>query len=302
MAWCSDQTQNCWEQGTGKQNHKWGAVIQVSPDTKTGRREVICPAGVFFKRLNEHYTSHGYTCNKDDLIFRNIGTKNSRAEHHVGQALTLSFLRKLWYELLKDFEIDKGYPLSLNYTIYSARSFFINQRLELGIPPTVVGELVGHTIKTMEKHYKKIAIRKMEPELLMVNRRRLEESEFETWTLISALDQRWDPSVSAWKGCVSWSRWYHQPYQDIVDAIRILLTLCFTYGWQSWRPNIILVSCSGSLNKHAHTNGSPVVVWDCEVLNPGFESLAFIYNLCVLYKIAALWMLLGASAGNHSTQ
>ena len=176
---------------TGKQNHKWGAVIQVSPDTKTGRREVICPAGVFFKRLNEHYTSHGYTCNKDDLIFRNIGTKNSRADHHVGQALTLSFLRKLWYELLKDFEVDKGYPLSHNYTIYSARSFFINQRLELGIPPTIVGELVGHTIKTMELHYKKIAIRKMEPELLMVNRRRLEESEFETWDLDQpALDQR----------------------------------------------------------------------------------------------------------------
>ena len=175
---------------TGKQSHNWGAIIQVAPDTKTGRREVICPAGVFFKRLHEHYANHGYTTNKDDLIFRNIGTKNSRADHHIGQALTLSFLRKLWYELLIDFDKDKGYPLAHNYTIYSARSFFINQRLELGIPPTIVGELVGHTIKTMEKHYKKIAIRKMEPELLMVNRRRLEESEFQLWDLDQpALDQ-----------------------------------------------------------------------------------------------------------------
>ena len=47
-----------------------------------------------------------------------------------------------------------------------------------------------YTIKTMEKHYKKIAIRKMEPELLMVNRRRLEESEFQLWDLDQpALDQ-----------------------------------------------------------------------------------------------------------------
>ena len=41
-----------------------------------------------------------------------------------------------------------------------------------GIAPTIVAD-VGHTISTMEKHYKRIAIRKMEPELLMVNRRRL---------------------------------------------------------------------------------------------------------------------------------
>ena len=66
----------------------------------------------------------------------------------------------------------------------------INQRLELSIAPTIVAELVGHTISTMEKHYKRIAIRKMEPELLMVNRRRLNESEFETWDLEQpALDQ-----------------------------------------------------------------------------------------------------------------
>lgn len=179
------------DKNTGKKDFKWGAVIQISPDTKTGRREVICPAGVFFNRIHKHYTSHGFTCKKDDLIFRNIGTKNSRADQFVGQALTLSFLRKLWYELVADFTAsEKGYPFAHNYTIYSCRSFFINQRLELGIAPTIVAELVGHTISTMEKHYKRIAIRKMEPELLMVNRRRLAESEFETWDLEQpALDQ-----------------------------------------------------------------------------------------------------------------
>ena len=169
---------------TGKKSYKWGAIIQVSPDTKTGRREVICPAGVFFNRLHKHYTEHGYTCGKDDYVFRNIGTKNSRADHHVGKPLTLSFLRKLWYELVQDFAAsEKGYLFDHNYTIYSCRSFFINQRLEMGISPVVVGDLVGHTVSTMEKHYKKIAIRRMEPELMNVHRRRLEESEFEIWDL-----------------------------------------------------------------------------------------------------------------------
>ena len=88
------------DKNTGKKDFKWGAVIQISPDTKTGRREVICPAGVFFNRIHKHYTSHGFTCKKDDLIFRNIGTKNSRADQFVGQALTLSFLRKLGMNLL----------------------------------------------------------------------------------------------------------------------------------------------------------------------------------------------------------
>ena len=176
---------------TGRRSYKWGAIIQVSPDTKTGRREVICPAGVFFNRLHQHYTNHGFKCNKDDFVFRNIGTKNSRADNHIGKPLTLSFLRKLWYELVEDFaSSEKGYAFDHNYTIYSCRSFFINQRLEMGISPTVVADLVGHTISTMEKHYKRIAIRRMEPELMEVHRRRLEESEFETWDLDQpALDQ-----------------------------------------------------------------------------------------------------------------
>lgn len=132
------------------QTHKSNTVIQVSSGKKTGHFEFIGLAGVFLKHLNEHRTSHSYTCNRDDLIFRNIGRMSSRANHHVGQKLVLIFLRTLWYELLKGFQSDKGYPLAYSYTIYSAKSFFINQGLELGIPPAIVGELVGHTIKTME--------------------------------------------------------------------------------------------------------------------------------------------------------
>ena len=69
------------------------------------------------------------------------------------------------------------------YTPYSTRSFFINTKLEMGVPPSVVGEIVGHTLLTMEKHYKKLKIRNMSDELMMNKRRKLEESDFETWDL-----------------------------------------------------------------------------------------------------------------------
>lgn len=83
---------------------------------------------------------------------------------------------------MKDLQVEKGYSLPHNLRA-------TQQDLPLSIndlnyiPPTIVGELVAHTIKTMEKHCKKIAIRTTEPELILVNHRRLGESEFETWDL-----------------------------------------------------------------------------------------------------------------------
>ena len=180
------------EDSEGKKRDYWGVIIEVSPSTKTGRRTVICPAGVYFKRVHKLYCDAGFKPTGSDFIFRNIGTKHSKADNHFGEALTSGFLRKLWYELIDSFkDSDKGYDFLKNYTVYSCRSFFINQRLELGIPPSVVGELVGHSLTTMQKFYKNLQIRNMEPELMKVKRRRLEESEFLTWDL----DQRTLPST-----------------------------------------------------------------------------------------------------------
>ena len=79
--------------------------------------------------------------------------------------------------------IDKGVFFEDHYTIYSARSFFINQRLEMGVPPAIVAELVGHSIKTMERHYKNIRLKQLEPELVNVRRQQLGELDFQTFDL-----------------------------------------------------------------------------------------------------------------------
>ena len=71
----------------------------------------------------------------------------------------------------------------LNESFNMIRSFFINQRLEMGVPPAICAELVGHSIKTMERHYKNIRLKQLEPELVQVRRNQLSEMEFQTFDL-----------------------------------------------------------------------------------------------------------------------
>jgi integrase len=159
------------------------ARIQIAPDTKTGRREVICPAGIYLKRLKELYKSEeGKMPGGNDFVFRNIGTKTSK-NAHIGNALSDGFLRRIWYEFRDDLREDKGIEFEEAYTLHSCRAYYINKRLELGVSPVVVGELVGHSIKTMERFYKRIRLRQLESEVVNVRRKQLEDNEFQTFDL-----------------------------------------------------------------------------------------------------------------------
>ena len=160
------------------------AHIEVSPDTKTGRRLVICPSGVYFRRIRNFYKDKtGSFPKPNDYIFMNIGTTNSKKMDFVGRPLSTDHLRKLWYEFMEDLRVDKDVHFTNHYTIYSCRSFFINQRLEMGVPPNYVAKLVGHSIKTMERHYENIQLKNLEPELVEVRKRKLEQADFQTYDL-----------------------------------------------------------------------------------------------------------------------
>jgi hypothetical protein len=160
------------------------AHIEVSPDTKTGRRLVICPAGVYFRRVRDLYKEKtGSLPSPNDYIFHNIGTTNSREDKFIGKPLSTDHFRKLWYELISDFKKDKNVQLQHHYTIYSCRSFFINQRLEMGVPPNFVGKLVGHSVKTMERYYENIQLKNLEPELVEIRKRKLEDADFQLFDL-----------------------------------------------------------------------------------------------------------------------
>ena len=158
--------------------------IQISPDTKTGRRLVICPAGVYFRRIRDLYKDKtGSFPKPNDYIFMNIGTTNSKKMDFVGKPLSTDHLRKLWYEFMHDLKVDKDIHFSKNYTMYSCRSFFINQRLEMGVPPNYVAKLVGHSIQTMTRHYENIQLKNLEPELVEVRKKKLQEADFQTYDL-----------------------------------------------------------------------------------------------------------------------
>ena len=54
---------------------------------------------------------------------------------------------------------------------------------ELESTPSFVAKLVGHNIRTMEKHYENIQLLNLEPELVKVTRDNLEENDFQTFDI-----------------------------------------------------------------------------------------------------------------------
>ena len=169
-----------FSKGKEKERKRIIAYIQISHETKTGRRLVISRAGEYLKRLKELYRDKcGRRMGDEEFVFQNVGTIHSRADHFVGKPLSDHFLRKLWYDFIHEFETDKQTSFEKSYTLYSCRAFQINQLLEQGVPPAVVGDLVGHSIKTMEKFYKNIQIKNLEQDIVQVRRKKLSAADFQ---------------------------------------------------------------------------------------------------------------------------
>ena len=92
-------------------------------------------------------------------------------------------MRRMWYEFLDDIKNDKGIEFEERYTLHSMRAYYINKRLEFGIAPSFVAKLVGHNIRTMEKHYENIQLRQLTPQLVNVRRKKSEEDDFLTFDM-----------------------------------------------------------------------------------------------------------------------
>ena len=187
MKWSDIELRSKMEISTSDPDKKRERVIahmNVPDDTKTGRRLVICPAGIYLKRLHRIYREKvGSSPKPSDYIIRNVGTVHSKGDDYYGKPLNDSFLRRMWYQFREDLLREKDLIFYNKYTLYSCRSFFINQRLEMGVPPAIVAELVGHSIQTMEKHYKNIRLKSLEPELVKIRRNQLGDMDFQTFDL-----------------------------------------------------------------------------------------------------------------------
>jgi integrase len=138
-----------------------GAKVEVSADTKTGRRVFYCPAGFAFQRLWEYYKVNSpIKPRRNDYIFQNVGSSHSKMDKYIGKSLNDTFLRRMWYEF-RDYLVSKGTYLNPDYTLYSCRSFFINLNLEAGNKPHQVAKMVGHSISTQSKHYEAMEVRQL---------------------------------------------------------------------------------------------------------------------------------------------
>lgn len=138
-----------------------GAKVEVSADTKTGRRVFYCPAGYAFQKLWNYYKDFSpIKPRRHDYVFQNVGTTHSKGDAHVGKHLNDTFLRRLWYEF-RDYLSSNGIRLNPDYTLYSCRSFFINLNLEAGNQPHQVAKMVGHSVSTQSKHYEAIEVKKL---------------------------------------------------------------------------------------------------------------------------------------------
>lgn len=138
-----------------------GVKIEVSADTKTGRRTFYCPAGFEFQKLWRYYKEYSpIKPKKNDFIFQNVGTSHSKGDDHVGNPLNDTFLRRLWYEF-RSYLASKEITLDPAYTLYSCRAFFINLNLEAGNKPHQVAKMVGHSVSTQARHYEAMEVKKL---------------------------------------------------------------------------------------------------------------------------------------------
>jgi len=157
------------------------AIIDVPVDTKTGFRRVPTPTGKWFNNLKELYKNEtGSKVSKNDYIFQNIGTDNSKGDRFVGNALSQSFILRTFYEMIEELEFYKGVEFNENYTLHSLRSFYINKKLELGVPIAVVARASGNNIKTIIKHYENLQAIDFTEELIKQKKIDLSDSGFIT--------------------------------------------------------------------------------------------------------------------------
>ena len=123
----------------------------------------------------------GKTPKPNEYIFRNVGTDNSKEDNYIGKPLSNTYCRKLFYEMMEEMRFYKpDIIFTKKYTIHSCRAFFINTRLEMGVPPAVLGTAVGHNLKTMMQHYENINVMNLKEDFVRKRRKSLEEWDFKT--------------------------------------------------------------------------------------------------------------------------
>jgi hypothetical protein len=126
--------------------------------TKTGvPREVPCLAATHLIRwkkfVDDWRSQNGFPpVQSTDLVFVNPGT---------GKPFSYTCFSRTWDQIRKQLADS----LTGHYTLYSTRSSYVTNQLEEGIPSDYVCKLTGHAYEVMKRHYERMQMRNLIPEV-----------------------------------------------------------------------------------------------------------------------------------------
>ena len=128
--------------------------------SKTGnKREIVSNAGKYFLRWKQWIDSYrlekGFRpLTKQDLVFCNPKTEDAYTV-----TLYSRYFRRMRDEL----------GLNPDYTLYSTRSYFVNEGIRQGRDPFDLATMTGHNLETARRHYVRSQIRHKKDELTRRN-------------------------------------------------------------------------------------------------------------------------------------
>jgi hypothetical protein len=135
------------------------SIILIRKSKTGNKREIVSNAGKYFLRwkqwIDEYRKEHEFRpIEKEDLVFC-----NPKTDERYTVTLYSRYFRKMRDEL----RLDK------NYTLYSSRSYFVNEGIRQGRDPFDLATMTGHNLETARRHYVRSQIRHKKDELTKRN-------------------------------------------------------------------------------------------------------------------------------------
>ena len=153
------QPRTRWSEKAKKEVEDKPVAILDIRRTKTGvPREVPCLVATHLIRWSEFVDQwrkdNGYPPkNASDLVFVNPAT---------GKPYSYTSYSNAWKTIRN---VLKEQNFSQDFTLYSTRSSYVTNQLEEGVPSDYVTKLTGHAYEVMKRHYERMQMRNLIPEL-----------------------------------------------------------------------------------------------------------------------------------------
>ena len=135
------------------------SIVLVRKSKTGNKREIVSNAGKYFLRWKQWIDSYrlekGFRpLTKQDLVFCNPKTEDAYTV-----TLYSRYFRRMRDEL----------GLNPDYTLYSTRSYFVNEGIRQGRDPFDLATMTGHNFETARRHYVRSQIRHKKDELTRRN-------------------------------------------------------------------------------------------------------------------------------------